>query len=236
MTVSVWCWEFTLMVISMFLISVSILMRGHGGMFVTTWSLVEKTDKNWRWRGFLRIAHIRIRIRDVFFICVFVYSFVCLCVCVRTWQYKHDANFYLFFTPSSPLSLIMFNAFLIACILFCLHHLLVFFPLLRLHFLVFRTPLIAAGVIGGLFMVVIMVLSVAVSVRRKNIKKKRALRRFLETEVSRAAGEKHITRREIAACSTGRWYCGRWLCMSENQRALVTFVCHFSYLVCPHLT
>lgn len=51
-----------------------------------------------------------------------------------------------------------------------------------------RTPLIAAGVIGGLFMVVIMVLSVAVSVRRKNIKKKRALRRFLETEVRR----KHI--------------------------------------------
>ncbi|XP_060910202.1 receptor tyrosine-protein kinase erbB-4-like isoform X1 [Labrus mixtus] len=46
-----------------------------------------------------------------------------------------------------------------------------------------RTPLIAAWVIGGLFMVVIMVLSVAVSVRRKNIKKKRALRRFLETEL-----------------------------------------------------
>uniref|UniRef100_A0A3B3CW76 Receptor protein-tyrosine kinase n=1 Tax=Oryzias melastigma TaxID=30732 RepID=A0A3B3CW76_ORYME len=45
------------------------------------------------------------------------------------------------------------------------------------------TPLIAAGVIGGLFMVVIMALSVAVSVRRKNIKKKRALRRFLETEL-----------------------------------------------------
>uniref|UniRef100_A0AAQ4Q005 receptor protein-tyrosine kinase n=1 Tax=Gasterosteus aculeatus aculeatus TaxID=481459 RepID=A0AAQ4Q005_GASAC len=46
-----------------------------------------------------------------------------------------------------------------------------------------RTPLIAAGVIGGLFLVVIMALSVAVSVRRKNIKKKRALRRFLETEL-----------------------------------------------------
>uniref|UniRef100_A0AAQ4P0D4 receptor protein-tyrosine kinase n=1 Tax=Gasterosteus aculeatus aculeatus TaxID=481459 RepID=A0AAQ4P0D4_GASAC len=45
------------------------------------------------------------------------------------------------------------------------------------------TPLIAAGVIGGLFLVVIMALSVAVSVRRKNIKKKRALRRFLETEL-----------------------------------------------------
>ncbi|KAG5283429.1 hypothetical protein AALO_G00041980 [Alosa alosa] len=46
-----------------------------------------------------------------------------------------------------------------------------------------RTPLIAAGVIGGLFVVVIVGLSVAVSLRRKNIKKKRALRRFLETEL-----------------------------------------------------
>lgn len=51
-------------------------------------------------------------------------------------------------------------------------------------FRLFRTPLIAAGLIGVLFMVLIMVLSVAVSMRRKNIKKKRALRRFLETEVS----------------------------------------------------
>ncbi|XP_056144911.1 receptor tyrosine-protein kinase erbB-4-like [Lampris incognitus] len=46
-----------------------------------------------------------------------------------------------------------------------------------------RTPLIAAGVIGGLFVVVIVALSVAVSIRRKSIKKKRALRRFLETEL-----------------------------------------------------
>ncbi|XP_029113698.1 receptor tyrosine-protein kinase erbB-4-like isoform X1 [Scleropages formosus] len=46
-----------------------------------------------------------------------------------------------------------------------------------------RTPLIAAGVIGGLFVVVIVALSVAVYVRRKSIKKKRALRRFLETEL-----------------------------------------------------
>uniref|UniRef100_A0A8C5F8R4 Receptor protein-tyrosine kinase n=1 Tax=Gadus morhua TaxID=8049 RepID=A0A8C5F8R4_GADMO len=46
-----------------------------------------------------------------------------------------------------------------------------------------RTPLIAAGVIGGLFVVVIVGLTVAVSVRRKSIKKKRALRRFLETEL-----------------------------------------------------
>ncbi|KAG7463955.1 hypothetical protein MATL_G00182140 [Megalops atlanticus] len=46
-----------------------------------------------------------------------------------------------------------------------------------------RTPLIAAGIIGGLFVVVIVALSVAVYVRRKSIKKKRALRRFLETEL-----------------------------------------------------
>ncbi|XP_060733098.1 receptor tyrosine-protein kinase erbB-4-like isoform X1 [Tachysurus vachellii] len=46
-----------------------------------------------------------------------------------------------------------------------------------------RTPLIAAGVIGGLFVVVIVALGVAVSLRRKSIKKKRALRRFLETEL-----------------------------------------------------
>ena len=41
-----------------------------------------------------------------------------------------------------------------------------------------RTPLIAAGIIGGLFIIVILGLSVAVYVRRKSIKKKRALRRF----------------------------------------------------------
>ncbi|ELW72711.1 Receptor tyrosine-protein kinase erbB-4 [Tupaia chinensis] len=45
------------------------------------------------------------------------------------------------------------------------------------------TPLIAAGVIGGLFIVVILGLTFAVYVRRKSIKKKRALRRFLETEL-----------------------------------------------------
>uniref|UniRef100_A0A8C0UJI6 Receptor protein-tyrosine kinase n=1 Tax=Cyanistes caeruleus TaxID=156563 RepID=A0A8C0UJI6_CYACU len=45
------------------------------------------------------------------------------------------------------------------------------------------TPLIAAGVIGGLFIIVIMGLTFAVYVRRKSIKKKRALRRFLETEL-----------------------------------------------------
>lgn len=49
--------------------------------------------------------------------------------------------------------------------------------------LIARTPLIAAGVIGGLFIIVIMGLTFAVYVRRKSIKKKRALRRFLETEV-----------------------------------------------------
>ncbi|XP_030634922.1 receptor tyrosine-protein kinase erbB-4-like [Chanos chanos] len=46
-----------------------------------------------------------------------------------------------------------------------------------------RTPLIAAGLIGMLFVVVIVALGVAVCVRRQSIKKKRALRRFLETEL-----------------------------------------------------
>uniref|UniRef100_A0A4W5PRJ7 Epidermal growth factor receptor-like transmembrane-juxtamembrane segment domain-containing protein n=1 Tax=Hucho hucho TaxID=62062 RepID=A0A4W5PRJ7_9TELE len=43
--------------------------------------------------------------------------------------------------------------------------------------------MIAAGVIGALFVIVIVALSVAVYLRRKSIKKKRALRRFLETEL-----------------------------------------------------
>ncbi|XP_051993181.1 receptor tyrosine-protein kinase erbB-4-like [Xyrauchen texanus] len=46
-----------------------------------------------------------------------------------------------------------------------------------------RTPLIAAGLIGALFVMVIISLGVAVYVRRKSIKKKRTLRRFLETEL-----------------------------------------------------
>lgn len=55
--------------------------------------------------------------------------------------------------------------------------------MLFLFLWLYRTPLIAAGIIGGLFIIVILALSVAVYVRRKSIKKKRALRRFLETEV-----------------------------------------------------
>uniref|UniRef100_A0AAR2L7J8 Receptor protein-tyrosine kinase n=1 Tax=Pygocentrus nattereri TaxID=42514 RepID=A0AAR2L7J8_PYGNA len=46
-----------------------------------------------------------------------------------------------------------------------------------------RTPLIVAGAIGGLFVVVIIALGFAIFARRKSIKKKRALRRFLETEL-----------------------------------------------------
>ncbi|TSK17733.1 Receptor tyrosine-protein kinase erbB-4 [Bagarius yarrelli] len=45
-----------------------------------------------------------------------------------------------------------------------------------------RTPLMAAGVIGMMFVLVIAALSVAVYIRRKSIKKKRVLRRFLESE------------------------------------------------------
>ncbi|XP_072512816.1 receptor tyrosine-protein kinase erbB-4-like isoform X2 [Salminus brasiliensis] len=46
-----------------------------------------------------------------------------------------------------------------------------------------RTPLVVAGTIGGLFVVVIIALGFAILARRKSIKKKRALRRFLETEL-----------------------------------------------------
>ncbi|XP_065110260.1 receptor tyrosine-protein kinase erbB-4-like [Paramisgurnus dabryanus] len=46
-----------------------------------------------------------------------------------------------------------------------------------------RTPLIAAGVIGGMFVAIIVALGFAIFIRRKSIKKKRALRRFLETEL-----------------------------------------------------
>uniref|UniRef100_A0A663M1V2 receptor protein-tyrosine kinase n=1 Tax=Athene cunicularia TaxID=194338 RepID=A0A663M1V2_ATHCN len=58
-------------------------------------------------------------------------------------------------------------------------------PYLKIKYLILiaRTPLIAAGVIGGLFIIVIVGLTFAVYVRRKSIKKKRALRRFLETEL-----------------------------------------------------
>ncbi|KAI4872468.1 hypothetical protein NFI96_022937, partial [Prochilodus magdalenae] len=46
-----------------------------------------------------------------------------------------------------------------------------------------RMPLLVAGMIGGLFVVVIIALGSAIFARRKSIKKKRALRRFLETEL-----------------------------------------------------
>ncbi|XP_060716375.1 receptor tyrosine-protein kinase erbB-4-like isoform X1 [Tachysurus vachellii] len=46
-----------------------------------------------------------------------------------------------------------------------------------------RTPLIAAGVIGMMFVLVIVVLAFAVYIRRKSIKKKRVLRRFVESEL-----------------------------------------------------
>lgn len=69
------------------------------------------------------------------------------------------------------------------------NHPFLFFCLFSLTFIILfsilvgRTPLIAAGVIGGLFILVIVGLTFAVYARRKSIQKKRALRRFLETEV-----------------------------------------------------
>ncbi|XP_035390713.1 receptor tyrosine-protein kinase erbB-4-like isoform X4 [Electrophorus electricus] len=49
--------------------------------------------------------------------------------------------------------------------------------------LIDRTPLIVAGTIGSMFVLVIIVLGFAIFARRQSIKKKRALRRFLETEL-----------------------------------------------------
>lgn len=72
----------------------------------------------------------------------------------------------------------MCNCSLLFLCLFSLHTFFFF------SILVGRTPLIAAGVIGGLFILVIVALTFAVYARRKSIKKKRALRRFLETEVT----------------------------------------------------
>lgn len=66
--------------------------------------------------------------------------------------------------------------------------------------LIARTPLIAAGVIGGLFIIVIMGLTFAVYIRRKSIKKKRALRRFLETEVSPGCFSQAVWR-DMQGCS-----------------------------------
>lgn len=76
-----------------------------------------------------------------------------------------------------------------ACDMWVHNHPFLFFCLFSLTFIILfsilvgRTPLIAAGVIGGLFILVIVGLTFAVYARRKSIKKKRALRRFLETEV-----------------------------------------------------
>lgn len=50
-TASVWCWEFTLKIISMFLIWAPLLMRGHGGIFVSRWSLVGKYLKTEGFKG-----------------------------------------------------------------------------------------------------------------------------------------------------------------------------------------
>lgn len=75
------------------------------------------------------------------------------------------------------------------CDMWVHNHPFLFFCLFSLTFIILfsilvgRTPLIAAGVIGGLFILVIVGLTFAVYARRKSIKKKRALRRFLETEV-----------------------------------------------------
>uniref|UniRef100_A0A8C2HBT3 receptor protein-tyrosine kinase n=1 Tax=Cyprinus carpio TaxID=7962 RepID=A0A8C2HBT3_CYPCA len=96
-----------------------------------------------------------------------------------------------------------------------------------------RTPLIAAGVIGGLFVVIIVGLSVAISVRRKSIKKKRALRRFLETEVRHSPSSflffffylffsqawiQKTDRKHLKDCSLSQFHGGIWVPEGETVK------------------
>ncbi|KAG7280351.1 hypothetical protein CRUP_024143, partial [Coryphaenoides rupestris] len=75
------------------------------------------------------------------------------------------------------------------------------------------TPLIAAAIIGGLFIIVIVALAVAVYVRRKSIKKKRALRRFLETE------ETELKRVKVLGSGAfGTVYKGIWVPEGERVK------------------
>lgn len=96
---------------------------------------------------------------------------------------------------------------------------LMLFLFLRLY----RTPLIAAGIIGGLFIIVILALSVAVYVRRKSIKKKRALRRFLETEVR---GYRSSQQRE--------GFCFQFLQIDSGRKCLLKRL-RFSFYCCLEL-
>lgn len=201
-------------------------------IFVTRWSsggtfFLQNTEGE---GGFLRITHISLNFRNIFFVSVyflacFVYLFFFWCahtggiIMMPTFFFSFSVLIVSISTrlnpPSPPLSdQRLHDAFfskpvsssvLISC--------------LFLFISLSRTPLIAAGVIGSLFMVVILVLSVAVSVRRKNIKKKRALRRFLETEVSGVVDEKHITRKEELlplAWADKVWGECRWLRISGH--------------------
>lgn len=155
------------------------LMRGHVDISVTRCLLHQDKDHRQR-QNCEEICFV-----FVFFICLHVlcaYGSVTV-VCIVSIHCSTYSTFVAQPYLSSCLAIDNVSSFSSSvCMLLCLHYLVIFF-ISPSTFFVFRTPLIAAGVIGGLFMVVILVLSIAVSVRRKNIKKKRALRRFLETEV-----------------------------------------------------
>ncbi|XP_047659601.1 receptor tyrosine-protein kinase erbB-4 isoform X1 [Tachysurus fulvidraco] len=96
------------------------------------------------------------------------------------------------------------------------------------------TPLIVAGTIGGLFVVVIIALGLAIFVRRSRIKKKRALRRFLDTELLepltasgiapnqaqlRLLKETELKRVKILGSGTfGKVYKGIWIPEGESVK------------------
>ncbi|MCI4393528.1 hypothetical protein PGIGA_G00158400 [Pangasianodon gigas] len=100
------------------------------------------------------------------------------------------------------------------------------------------TPLIVAGMIVGLFVVVIIALGLAIFVRRRRIKKKRALRRFLDTELLepltasgtalnqaqlRLLKETELKRVKILGSGTfGTVYKGIWIPEGESVKIPVT--------------
>lgn len=96
--------------------------------------------------------------------------------------------------------------------------------------LIARTPLIAAGVIGGLFIIVIVGLTFAVYVRRKSIKKKRALRRFLETEVSMCSFSQNTL--NLGRCAKLFCFCTKDV---EVSNPATVKVCRNLLLICAGL-
>lgn len=139
------------------------------------------------WHMFFIVAKFYIFFMKWHVVAAHLQKIICMCM-VYYFLKKHiqflpweklcyTCNAFLFALLLTDVICDMYNCSSLFLCLFSLHTCFFF------SVLVGRTPLIAAGVIGGLFIVVIVGLTFAVYVRRKSIKKKRALRRFLETEV-----------------------------------------------------